>query len=143
MTDRIESRGVEPLLNFLRDSVGAFPLLSNNSWNADNFDWFATIKRTRQYSAAIFLAFAVARDSDHPKKNLIQFMQAGLSLGLRKHYFANASTAMRTIFQVYMKNLTLLMRESAGFSDSLETTATVMADLEDVFTFETQLAEVR
>ena len=141
--ERMESLGIQPLLDFLKISVGDFPLLSRGTWNADHFDWFSTIRRTRQYNAAIFLIMSAARDSEHPKKNLLQFASTALSLSSRKHYFVNSSAPLRSAYMVYMSNLTLLLREQAGFVETNETIATVQEDLEDIFAFEKTLAEVR
>ncbi|OQV19453.1 Neprilysin-11 [Hypsibius exemplaris] len=137
--ERMETLGAEPLLAFLKSTVGPFPLFDNqdNSWNATAFDWFATVKRTSKFGSGFFLAFSAGRDSDDPKKNILHFSASNLALGTRKTYFDKSSESVRKAYKEYMRNLTLLFLGNGSVI-----TPAIQEQLDEIYDFDTFLAQV-
>jgi hypothetical protein len=60
----IESRGLTPLLNILRD-LGGWPVLDGDAWDDSKFDWRQSVFNFRAmgYSVDYFMDFSVSVDA--------------------------------------------------------------------------------
>ena len=71
ISDIIETRGESPLINLL-DSLGGWPVLKGQNWNAEGFDWQATIAKLRQFNNDILVTIWVGPDGKDSDDYIVQ-----------------------------------------------------------------------
>ncbi|XP_062561587.1 neprilysin-2 isoform X3 [Armigeres subalbatus] len=75
---RIEEKGIKPLLDIL-DSLGGWPVLSGDNWNADSsWSWTKSVKdfRLKGYSTDYFFDFSVGTDLKNSTRRIIDHANA-------------------------------------------------------------------
>ncbi|OQV18718.1 Neprilysin-11 [Hypsibius exemplaris] len=138
--DRMDTLGTWPLIKLLQSTLNGWPVLMAD-WNVAKFDWLSTIRRTKKYGFGLFLEWVGAGDPENPKKNMVHFVEGSLGMSSRKYYFANHSEFVRTAYKGLMRDLIVLLRDDSSHI-SAENMTLVQKDADDVYEFESFLAEV-
>lgn len=128
--DILEQRQLEPLHELLR-SLGGWPVLQQESWNASTFDWLDLAAKLRLYNNDVFLMQWVGPDIKNSEENVIQFDQTSLGLPTRDYFIQASNLIYLEAYQEYAKQIMFLCGASANDS---EQTA------EAIIKFETELA---
>ncbi|GLH05802.1 Neprilysin-2 [Gryllus bimaculatus] len=105
----IESRGLEPLQDILRE-LGGWPVVDGPSWPVGEFDWRESVYKFRKmgYSVDYFMDFSVATDAKNSSYRSINIDQA--SLGLSREYLVKGmSDKLVRAYYEYQVDIAVLL----------------------------------
>lgn len=79
---RIEEKGIKPLLDIL-DTLGGWPVLRGDDWNADSWSWVKSVKdfRMQGYSTDYFFDFSVGTDLKNSTRRIIDVGETKFLMG--------------------------------------------------------------
>lgn len=129
--DRLEQRGIQPVLDLIQ-SLGGWPALDPN-WSVENFNWLNLTSRLRLYNNDIFLVEWIGPDIKNSDENVIQFDQTTLGLPTRDYFLQHSNSVYLEAYKVYMKTVIRLLGAPME-------RASQSAD--DIVAFETELAKI-
>lgn len=133
---QLEALGVTPLTDFL-DQFGGWPM-TINAWDETAFDWQATVAQSRvQAGSSSLVDVWVFADEKDTFSTTLYIDQT--SLGLPRSVLVNPDNYQERIdaYKTYITATANILAEALGQDGSQ-----VAADVEDVFAFETTLAEI-
>lgn len=129
--EKIEKRGIEPLLELL-ETLGGWPLLDKN-WDEKNFDWLELVANLRRYNNDILIMEYVGADIHNSNLNVIQFDQTTLGLPTRDYYLKTVNEKYLNSYRNFItQTITLLGVESYDAKDRAD----------EIIEFETNLAKI-
>ncbi|XP_062561585.1 neprilysin-2 isoform X2 [Armigeres subalbatus] len=106
---RIEEKGIKPLLDIL-DSLGGWPVLSGDNWNADSsWSWTKSVKdfRLKGYSTDYFFDFSVGTDLKNSTRRIIDTDQAALGIS-REYLVKGMENPIVSAYYSYMVDMAVL-----------------------------------
>lgn len=127
--DLIKERGIEPLLELLKE-LGGWPLLDPN-WDEQNFNWLELVAKLRKYNNDVLIGQWIGPDIQQSDVNIIQFDQTTLGLPSRDYYLTTNNQEALKSYQQFMINILEIM----GVEDPLN-------EAEKMIDFETNLAKI-
>lgn len=129
--DQLKARGVQPLLDFIRE-LGGWPALSDD-WSYGRFHWLNMTATLRQYNNDILLMLWVGADIKNSNANVIQFDQTSLGLPTRDFFLEPNNARFLTAYAQFMRTTI----------EILGATPTRAAnETDDIVRFECELARI-
>ncbi|KAL8594638.1 hypothetical protein ACOMHN_011378 [Nucella lapillus] len=131
-TDTIESRGDQPLRAYLRE-LGGWPMI-DSTWTADNFDLTGTLVKIRQTFGSRLFYFDLWEDLNNVSTYALTVHQPfGYTLGAREAYYTNKTATKLAAIKKAVRAVVAEMGGQTSVNDK---------DIDDVYNFEAQLAEL-
>ncbi|XP_013417582.1 endothelin-converting enzyme homolog isoform X2 [Lingula anatina] len=134
-TSAIEVAGATPLLKMIKD-LGSWPLTSDpvsGNWSQSSWNFMDTLVKSHLEQGSPFFSMAVSTDDKNSSLNIVQFEQAGLTLGSREEYIRNTSEKFHKAYvQLGATTLKLLGSENETFNAE---------QMENLWKFETKIAK--
>lgn len=128
----LEARKLEPL-NELLNSLGGWPVLDGDKWDASKFNWLELAAKLRLYNNDVFLMQWVGPDIKHSHENVIQFDQNSLGLPTRDYFIKSTNIVYLEAYQEFAKQVIFLC--GANENDSSKTA-------DEIVKFEIELAKI-
>ncbi|XP_019622889.1 PREDICTED: endothelin-converting enzyme 1-like isoform X2 [Branchiostoma belcheri] len=132
----IEDKGGKPLLKVI-ESIGSWNISmdpAGGKFDPDKWDLTETLINAHKLGPNSLFGFGIGADDKDSKTNILQFVQAGLSLKHGQMYTSKKTAAkVKTGWLNYVVKLAVLL--GANEADARQ-------QLEDVWEFETRLAEI-
>ncbi|KFM72483.1 Endothelin-converting enzyme 1, partial [Stegodyphus mimosarum] len=133
-TEKIEEKGIEPLRDIL-DSLGGWPMLKGNSWEAASFDWIETLRRLRElgYDHSILIGLQVTSNKIFGLPHTIMLDHA--SLGIPRSSMLDLNHEERFLYYLWIFR-------TAQEMDTKKQNLQLENEIWDALNFETMLAEI-
>ncbi|XP_045509587.1 neprilysin-2 [Colias croceus] len=129
----IEARGIQPLLDMLRN-LGGWPVLDGDNWDERSFSWTDAVYKFRHagYSVDYFLDFSISVDVKNSTNRIIDLDQA--SLGLSREYLNRGfKDKLVQAYYEYMVDIAALLGADRARAE---------LELKDSLQFEIKLANI-
>ncbi|KAF2903630.1 hypothetical protein ILUMI_02562 [Ignelater luminosus] len=107
-TTAIESDSIPYFLKLLKD-MGGWPLLEDNKWNENNFDWKQLLYKLRKHAANTdyFISLRIGTESINSSRRIIRLDQAGLGLS-REFLIKGFEEKLVKAYYEYMVDIAVL-----------------------------------
>lgn len=128
----LEKRKLEPLYELL-ESLGGWPVLDGDKWNASKFNWLELAAKLRLYNNDVFIMQWVGPDIKNSDENIIQFDQNSLGLPTRDYFIKSANSLYLDAYREFAKQVIRLC--GASENESAQAAA-------DIVKFEIELAKI-
>lgn len=128
----LAARKLEPLHRLL-ESLGGWPVLDGDAWNASNFDWLNTAAQLRRYNNDVFLMQWIGPDATNSELNIIQFDQTSLGLPTRDYFLLSSNVLYLEAYQELIADVIHVCGASRNQSAQVAN---------EIIQFETQLASI-
>lgn len=131
-TEILQKRKLEPLYRLL-DSLGGWPVIDADKWDASKFDWLELTAKLRLYNNDVFIMQWVGPDIKNSNENVIQFDQNSLGLPTRDYFIRSTNAFYLEAYREFAQQVIFL----CGVN---ERTSTNAAD--EIVKFEIELAKI-
>lgn len=131
-TDKIEERGESPLVTLLEE-MGGWPVLANDDWDEDKFDWIDVIGQLRLYNNDILVSLWVGPDGKKSDQYIVQFDQSDLVLPSSEYYHQGIEHPIMKAYQDILTNVAVLLGAQPKRAKK---------HMHDVIKFEIELAKI-
>lgn len=128
----LETRKLEPLYRLL-DSLGGWPVVDGDKWDASKFDWLELAAKLRLYNNDVFVMQWVGPDIKNSNENIIQFDQNSLGLPTRDYFIRSSNAFYLAAYQTFAQQVMFLCGAD-------EMTSIRAAD--EIVEFEIELAKI-
>ncbi|CAG4955091.1 unnamed protein product [Colias eurytheme] len=129
----IEARGIQPLLDMLRN-LGGWPVLDGDNWDESSFSWTEAVYKFRHagYSVDYFLDFSISVDVKNSTNRIIDLDQASLVLS-REYLNRGFKDKLVQAYYEYMVDIAALLGADRARAE---------LELKDSLQFEIKLANI-
>ncbi|OWA50602.1 Endothelin-converting enzyme 1 [Hypsibius exemplaris] len=131
--DEIEKLGAKPVLDFLTEQIGGWPVLNPN-WNASNFDLFTALVKLRLYKSEAFFAVDVEQDLLVSADNIIHIEETA-SFATRDVLESERGDSVTESYLTLLTNVTGLIMREIGDQRDVTAVAGELTDLLDLGRF--------
>ncbi|OWA50603.1 Endothelin-converting enzyme 1 [Hypsibius exemplaris] len=131
--DEIEKLGAKPVLNFLTEQLGGWPVLSPD-WNASNFDLFTALVKLRLYGDQPFFTVSAGEDFAIPSNNMIYLGEPG-TFAKRDVLESEQGASVTASYLALITNVTGLIMKEIGDRRDVIAVAGELKDLLDLGRF--------
>lgn len=128
----LEHRKLDPLYVLL-DTLGGWPVLDGDKWNASKFNWLELSAKLRLYNNDVFLMQWVGPDIKHSTENVIQFDQNTLGLPTRDYFIKSSNYVYLEAYQEFAQQVIHLC--GANITESVKAA-------DEIVKFEIELAKI-
>lgn len=128
----LERRQLEPLYELL-ETLGGWPVIDGDKFNASKFDWLELAAKLRLYNNDVFIMQWVGPDIKNSDENIIQFDQNSLGLPSRDYFIKSSNSIYLDAYQEFAKQVMHLC--GASENESAKTA-------NDIIEFEIELAKI-
>lgn len=130
--DILEQRKLEPLYRLL-ESLGGWPVLDGDKWDASKFDWLELAAKLRLFNNDVLINQWVGPDIKNSDENVIQFDQNSLGLPTRDYFIKSANDVYLAAYQDFARQVIFLCGTSENDSISAA---------DEIVKFEIELAKI-
>lgn len=130
--DILEQRQLEPLYRLL-ESLGGWPVLDGDKWDASKFDWLELAAKLRLYNNDVLINQWVGPDIKNSDENVIQFDQNSLGLPTRDYFIKSSNDVYLAAYQEFARQVIFLC--GTNENDSI-------AAADEIVKFEIELAKI-
>ncbi|XP_031625441.1 neprilysin-4-like [Contarinia nasturtii] len=128
----LEQRQLTPLYALL-ETLGGWPVLDGDKWDASKFNWLELAAKLRLYNNDVFIMQWVGPDIKNSNENVIQFDQNSLGLPTRDYFIKSSNHVYLEAYQAFAQQVIQLC--GANVNDSIKAA-------EEIVKFEIELASI-
>lgn len=128
----LAKRKLEPLYKLL-ETLGGWPVLDGDKFDASKFDWLELAAKLRLYNNDVFLMQWVGPDIKNSNENVIQFDQNSLGLPTRDYFIKSSNAVYLEAYQEFAKQVIFL----CGANESVSAKTA-----NEIVNFEIELAKI-
>lgn len=130
--DILEQRKLEPLYHLL-NTLGGWPVLDGDKWDASKFDWLELAAKLRRFNNDVLINQWVGPDIKNSNQNVIQFDQNSLGLPTRDYFIKSSNEVYLAAYQEFARQVIFLCGASENES---------VAVADEIIKFEIELAQI-